>query len=212
MRLVSDVHWDYFLLLEKDLIEIFDYVEPESSNFSTFGPNILKLFLSVCSEIDAVFKDLEKVVDPDCEALRGSRPNIDDHCKFVCEKVRARFNGAEVGYSGSSIKCEPWRSWFEDPPSEGEESDRGRNPQWWRAYNKVKHNRAEYYELANLGNLVDAFAGLLVASRALCAIEQPEEYMRPAQIAIFTKPGYGPNGIAHVEGGVLNVYVPRLRE
>jgi len=36
------------------------------------------------------------------------------------------------------------------------------NPPWWKGYNSVKHERSKYYSEANLGNVLESAAGLLV--------------------------------------------------
>jgi hypothetical protein len=36
------------------------------------------------------------------------------------------------------------------------------SPDWWKAYNKVKHQRSEHFDHANLHNALNALAGLFV--------------------------------------------------
>jgi hypothetical protein len=46
-----------------------------------------------------------------------------------------------------------------------------RNPNWWRSYNDVKHERQGHFASANLGNALDAMAGLFVLVSYLCEKE-----------------------------------------
>jgi hypothetical protein len=54
----------------------------------------------------------------------------------------------------------PWQQW-----------DRGENPNWWRSYNDVKHERHGHFASANLENALDAVAGLLVLVSYPCEKE-----------------------------------------
>jgi hypothetical protein len=39
-----------------------------------------------------------------------------------------------------------------------------RTPEWWKANNKVKHQRHEYFQRASLQNTLNAFAALFIAN------------------------------------------------
>lgn len=47
----ADVHWEYFLLLEKDFADILDCIESCKENLKVFGPKLAKLLLAVGSEV-----------------------------------------------------------------------------------------------------------------------------------------------------------------
>lgn len=59
---MSQIHWDYFILLEEDVIRILHYIEPTEANYGTYGAELVKSYLSICSEIDVAFKDLNHLV------------------------------------------------------------------------------------------------------------------------------------------------------
>lgn len=48
---------DYYLVLERDLVNSFYFVELSNDNFSTYSVEFAKMLLSICSEFDSVFKD-----------------------------------------------------------------------------------------------------------------------------------------------------------
>ena len=50
-------NWDYYLVLERELVNSFNYVELSNDNFSTYSVEFAKMLLSICSEFDSVFKD-----------------------------------------------------------------------------------------------------------------------------------------------------------
>ena len=80
-----------------------------------------------------------------------------------------------------SIELKPWKDFRVEQYQDSQGRTRYRcpngkqTPEWWRAYNKVKHQRAalnpstpeENYGLANFGNVVQAFAGLYMLEYAL---------------------------------------------
>lgn len=45
-----------FTIIQKDLISLFDYIEPADGNNNTYSFRIHELFLRSCSEIEANFK------------------------------------------------------------------------------------------------------------------------------------------------------------
>jgi hypothetical protein len=52
----------------------------------------------------------------------------------------------------------PWIEW-----------QKGKNPEWWRNYNGVKHERDKFFKEANLGNTVNALGGLMALAGYLYA-------------------------------------------
>ena len=77
----SDVqlHWDYFLLLEKDLMLIGETVELSENNYAVYGPRILQLILASGSELDVALKSFAKAVDTSSRAATKAQPNMGDY-------------------------------------------------------------------------------------------------------------------------------------
>ncbi|WP_051353734.1 hypothetical protein [Atopobium fossor] len=151
---LGEIHWDYFLLLEDDLIELFKFVEPEQANFCTYSAQIAKLFLAVCSEVDVALKDLMRAHD-ESNPLLAKKLNIEYYRNFVKANYASEFEGSKVKFLRTELSIAPWAEWFD---GDCDVSGLG----WWSAYNKVKHHRAEHYAEANLGNLLHAFSALFV--------------------------------------------------
>jgi hypothetical protein len=62
------------------------------------------------------------------------------------------------------LDFQPWLSWSSDT-----------KPRWWESYNNVKHKRSKHYQEANLANVLESTAGLLVL---LVYFHQPELYSK----------------------------------
>ena len=57
-------YWSYYLRLENEFLSTLKYVEFEKANYKTYSLEFLKMYLSVCSEIDVVGKCLASSVNP----------------------------------------------------------------------------------------------------------------------------------------------------
>ncbi|MBM4764689.1 hypothetical protein [Bacillus sp. B15-48] len=147
-------YWTYYLTLESDFISTLRYVELDEKNYSTFSVEYVKQYQAICSELDVLSKNLCSLLEPTgnfttmpdyTEIILGSFPEIPN------KQVKAKWK--EV--------LSPWSDWKGNPEYQ--------SPSWWSNYNKVKHNRSNkdtegnfYFEEANLGNVLNALAGLFV--------------------------------------------------
>ena len=78
--------------------------------------------------------------------------NINEYRPVIlsgCPKFEERF----VKVNWLYMLKRPWESWGKTPAE---------NPSWWTSYNKVKHERNNYFRDANLENAINAVAGLYV--------------------------------------------------
>jgi len=140
------MHWKYFIALEKDLETISRYIELDPLNYFAFSTELSKIFLSSSSEINVVLKQICKKIEPDkiCK-------NIDEYSDVIALNM-PEFLNEFVYIERTSIELKPWKGW-----------SRGNSPTWWGSYNKVKHERNLYYQKANLENVLNAMAGLLIS-------------------------------------------------
>lgn len=148
-------YWNYYLVLEKDFLSMEPYVAIDQTNFSTYSVEFLKLFQTICSEIDVVAKCL-------CNKLNASS-NLDNITKYqqCITNQLPDFANSEVDVTNSDISLSPWKSWS---------SNESQAPEWWNKYNKVKHQRTtissssseQYYKSANLENVLNALAALFI--------------------------------------------------
>lgn len=138
-------HWNYFLAIVKDLENISRYIEFSKDNFKTYSIELTHLLLSAASEIDVLMKQICEMLDDECQ-----RDNINDY-RIIIQKYAPEFVNEEFTIDRHGISCKPWESW-----------NGNSNPDWWRSYNNVKHQRNNFYSDANLRNTINAVGGLLV--------------------------------------------------
>jgi len=140
------MYWKYFLALERDLEILSRYIEFDRDNWSTHSIELSKLLLSVGSETDVVLKALCKLIAP-----KSPAKTIDQYRNIVLGPY-PQLPQLRVRVLGTNIELEPWRAWCS-----------GDNPTWWHDYNNVKHNRTSKFKSANLENVLNGFAGLMIA-------------------------------------------------
>ena len=140
-------HWNYFLALENDLIGSSRYVEFALANKSAYSIEFAQILMTAASEVDVLAKLIVEKVDP-----HAPRKNIDNYRDAIVKGL-PDFADYEVAIPRYGLKVEPWAAWKS-----------GTNPNWWRSYNDVKHERDQFFADATLENAVSAVAGLLVAA------------------------------------------------
>lgn len=138
-------HWQYYLTVVDDLETLSRYIEIDPANYATHSVELVRILLAAGSEIDVVAKVLCQRVD---ESV--SPRNIDEY-RDVLMRAFPSISSIEVSMPKCGLSFTPWSEWSE-----------GRNPDWWRRYNGVKHERHVCYSDANLGNALKAAAGLCV--------------------------------------------------
>lgn len=105
---------------------------------------IAKLYLLIGSEIDILFKE-----------LLGSKLNhINDYRTAILGDLNygKKFYKQKVSIEKYGITAKsPWSNFGV-----------GKNPDWWKSYNNIKHDRFNKFDEANLKNLINALSGLFV--------------------------------------------------
>jgi hypothetical protein len=143
-RAENPIHWNYFLALEDDLDRLSRFVD-FSKNDDTYSIEIARLFLSACSEIDVILKQICKNIDP-----ASTASSINAYYKEITPAYPKLVN-FEVLIPKYAITLTPLSNWAENNP-----------PFWWQDHNKVKHHRHENFERANLKNCLNTMASLFV--------------------------------------------------
>lgn len=136
-------HWQYFISLESSLNETTRYVELSEANYSVFSIEYARILLSTAAEVDVVCKLLCDRIAPLSKA-----GNIDDYRKLILAHY-PNFPKIRIQIPRLESDIVPWDAWNSD-----------NNPDWWRNYNKVKHDRGKHFEEANLKNSLYALGGL----------------------------------------------------
>ncbi|MDA3892066.1 MAG: hypothetical protein PF517_10430 [Salinivirgaceae bacterium] len=144
-----------FLLILADLQKLFEYIEPAKESMETFSFRIHELFMRTCIEVEANFKAIltENIYTPALD--RNNKPIFNIRVYKLVNKTH-KLSEYKVGlpqFAGNELLIfEPFKAW---------QKQKG-NLAWYTAYNESKHNRHDKFKYANLENLLNAIAGLLV--------------------------------------------------
>lgn len=144
-----------FLLIQHDLLDLFEYVEPSDLNLDTYSHRIYNLFIRACIEIEANFKAIlrENIYTP---TSKGEKPrtenewNMTDYIKVNVTHHLSSYKVHLPIWSGKQSTIVPFEDW-----------NRSSHLSWYRAYNISKHDRAKGFESANFSNMLHAVSGLL---------------------------------------------------
>ena len=166
-----DSYWNYFLELENEFASTQKYVAFDMSNANTYSIEFLKLYQAVCSELDVLGKEILYHFKPDFQVdgmvtIKHWGYGITTHM-CDCLSANVLFNG--------KIRMAPWAKFGYEQYLNKRNATCYRKvpgkkmPTWWKDYNSVKHARTTIaedglvnYQLANFGNLVQAFAALYI--------------------------------------------------
>ncbi|WP_343928455.1 hypothetical protein [Pigmentiphaga daeguensis] len=138
-----------FLLLQEDILDLFSYVEPSDVNLNTYSHRIQQLLIRACIEVEANFT---AIFLDNGFGDNDTRFNINDYKLVNTSHRLSSFQVRIPGWTGNRGTRRPFLAWVEED---------GRLD-WYRAYNKAKHNRHENFHLATFDALLDAYCGLNV--------------------------------------------------
>lgn len=136
-----------FLLLLKDLQELFDYIEPADKNLLCYSYRVHALLLRACVEVEANCKAILK----ENGYSKSGDMNMGDYRKIDKTHLLSLYQVKAPSWSGSQGLRTPFLAW----------STGGSLP-WYQAYNTTKHDRHTEFEEATFGHLIDACCGVLV--------------------------------------------------
>lgn len=143
-RAETPIHWNYFLALEDDLDRLSRFVD-FSKNDEAYSIEIARLFLSSCSEIDVILKQICKKINSE-----SSASSMNAYFKELNDSY-LRLLDFSVEIPRYAITLTPFLNWTENNP-----------PFWWQDHNKVKNHRHEHFEKANLKNCLNAIAAMYI--------------------------------------------------
>jgi hypothetical protein len=183
------LHWNYFLALESDLERLSRFVEFTEDNFQTYSLEMARLLLAASAEVDVVLKELCMGADPD------KKPKDINEYRKIMQARLPRLCEMPVRIPRFGLRIIPWQNWNSDE-----------NPDWWKAYNQVKHKRAQHFRQANLQNTIKAIAGLFVATMYLYKTEAGEGALIPLPNLLILSPKHCRTALMHAEFGVAVKY------
>lgn len=143
----SNIHWNYYLAIERDFENLSRYIEFTESNNSTFSIELARIIMVSTQEVDVILKKLCKLINSE------SNPENINHYKEIITNSIPDFSNEIVQIQRFGMTSSPWSKWNSEA-----------HPLWWTANNKIKHQRTEHFEKANLKNAFNALGGLLIAT------------------------------------------------
>ncbi len=143
----SLLHWNYYLALDSDMMQVSRFVEFTKKNFSTYSIELAHLLLATSSEVDVLAKAICQHLDSGrrAENINHYRPIITGHIPQLPRQA--------VRVPRFSLTMRPWSN-----------SNSKVNPEWWCSYNAVKHHRDAHFADANLKNALNALGALLIVN------------------------------------------------
>jgi hypothetical protein len=127
-----------FLSLESQLATCMEYIPFVESNRQAISPKFVSIVMEACSLIDSVFRELtsDKV-----KHLNLKKYGLEHEAALSLDGNLSLFLSTPVQV------LRPFRDWT------------NKQPGWWAAYNRLKHDRLNSYEAATYTNAVQAMAG-----------------------------------------------------
>lgn len=144
----SNIHWNYFLSIERDFEKLSRYIEFTESNNNTFSIELARLLMTATQEVDVIMKSLCKLIDK-----QSTADSIGDY-KVIINASIPEFNDESVFIPRFGMNSQPWSEW----------KTKDNHPIWWTANNKIKHRRTDFFEQANFKNTFNAIGGLLLTT------------------------------------------------
>jgi hypothetical protein len=140
-------HWQYFLSIEADLFRCARYVEFDQANYGSYSVEFARIIVTAGAEFDAVAKKICKTIQ------KTSSPQSINAYRPIIIGRYPRFTDYKLQIPSYKLLIQPWKDWT--PTT---------SPDWWsKGYNMIKHQRDAHFFAANLGNAIQATAGLLIA-------------------------------------------------
>lgn len=138
--------WSRYMMMERELIHLSEYVKIDERNYSTFSNEIIKQILVVNVE----FENLLNQMAMELEVPSGTMDNY-KIMLFNALHWDAIVN-QNVKVLNTNIELKPYNEW----------SKIGNRVFWWSAYGKLKHNMIANYTNGNFKVLLYSLAALYI--------------------------------------------------
>lgn len=163
----SDIFWQTYLKLEKELLEVAKYIyvtdekiinntnQTYSAQLETFSPHIADLIIRTCIEIEAISKEL--YFDFGGTKSRGDKDLFfDEDClKLIDIKCQTHKKVVLVSCLSFNLTKEENKSF-----RPLKEAHKRQGTDWERAYQALKHDRYSSIHKGTLKNLIHALGAL----------------------------------------------------
>jgi hypothetical protein len=136
-----------FLLIQKDLLNLFNYIEPCDDNMEFYSLRSNEILNRSCIEIEQNFRDIL--------LANGIKESHFTYKDFYQIKKSHFLNLYSVKIDNISEEFFPFANWTED-----------KGLDWKNSFNRLKHNRKGNLKSANLRNTLNAVLGLLIVLKS----------------------------------------------
>ena len=136
---------------EERFLQTFRYVELDEKNSDTFSME----YSSILRDVGAIFSSTLEEIYKQSNLKPVKKPNINHFRQLLLDHVHQIY--------GQLVYVKPLKHTgiYVIFPYSAFKNSNG-TPEWWDAYNKVKHGDIHSYELGNLKNTLTALAGTLL--------------------------------------------------
>jgi hypothetical protein len=142
-----------FLLIQEDLKKLFEFIEPSDASINAYSFRMHELLVRSCIEIEANFKAilLENDYIPKKDRAGNDILNMSTYQAIDATHHLSSYRVLLPIWHGEKKVLEPFREWKTN-----------NSLSWYQAYNHCKHDRFKEFDKANLQNVINAVAGLLI--------------------------------------------------
>ncbi|MEI6331985.1 MAG: hypothetical protein WCP16_22325 [Pseudanabaena sp. ELA645] len=136
--------------IEKDLRQVFDFIEPDNRNLTTFSTRLYEIFLRASTEFES---NCKLILSENVYSCPSHKRNLDitDYKRINEATHLSEYQIALTIWADVPLLLNPLSPWSTDGSLD-----------WYQKYNTVKHNRSSEFHLANLKNTIDAVAALFI--------------------------------------------------
>lgn len=141
-----------YRILSKDLKRTFEFVDPDISHWNVYSHRFYELLLRICTEFESHCKNICKI------GLGNKKAKFINHYSKLNEIKQDESTFYLSNFQFSLIEFEnkiitPFKNFSNT-------DERFVSPDWFKEYNIVKHNRADEFKMAKLGNVVESYCAL----------------------------------------------------
>ncbi len=144
-----------YQLIEKDIINLFEYIEPSDINLKTYSHRIHSLIIRLCIDIESNFK---AILEENEYHRKTDDLNMSDYQKIYKTHKLSSYEIKIKNWHGENFIYQPFQSWDVNIS----DTKTMKSLEWYQNYNIIKHNKHKEFQLANLENLLLAASGLVV--------------------------------------------------
>ena len=140
--------WRAYMLIEKDLLRLFEYVEPTDDNIEIYSHRTYELLLRAATEFET---NCKRILESNGYSRRKNL-NTKDYFKIHKSSKLGDYAIFMTVWFPKKKLLKPFQAW----------ADGNSSLSWYQSYNLVKHDRNREFPKASLENVLMAVAALYI--------------------------------------------------